>query len=427
MKTSMTRAMIMVALVGVLALPWQAYGAGFGLYEGSARGNALGGALTAAADDPSALFYNPAGITQLEGIQVMGGATFITPMVDVTTVNPYNNASSKTGSEENTWIPPFLYATYQFNDQLYFGLGVFSRFGLGTEFDENWAGRYNSYNAVIKTVSVNPNVAFKLNDWISLAAGMEFMYFDLTLENKVDLLGKNDPSTTNFDVDNSLTGDTMGYGFNLGIRMQPRDWIAFGANYRSQVRQHLDGTADFTAPANLNLPSILFNDTGASGTITLPQELFLGVAVWPMERLMVEFDAIYTGWSSFDELTINFDEAPAPGEESVTVPKNWDNVWRFGVGVEYKALDWLDLRLGYIYDQTPIPDSTVDYLVPASDRQMLAVGTGIHWKTWTLDLSYTYLMIKDRDVDGRTESGVYDGEFKNGDAHLIGAGLSYRF
>lgn len=427
MNKRMGRFSLIVGFVCVLAMPWHAYGAGFGLYEGSARGNALGGAMAGSANDPSALFYNPAGITQLEGIQFMGGMTAISPTVDVTAVNPYSGATSKESSIDHTWVPPFLYTTYQYSDQLYFGLGVFSRFGLGTNFDDDWAGRYNNYDAVIKTISVNPNVAFKVNEWVSLAAGMEFMYFDLTLKNKVDLLSKNDPSTSLTDVDSSLTGDSMGYGFNLAVHVKPRDWIAFGASYRSQVRQHIDGKANFTVPADLSLPPILFNDTDASGTITLPQELFLGVAVWPIPRLMIEFDAIYTGWSSFDELTIDFDQAPAPGEESVTVPKNWDNVWRFGVGVEYKALDWLDLRLGYIYDQSPIPDSTVDYLVPANDRQMFSVGTGLHWKTWTLDLSYTYLMLDDRTVDGRTEDGVYDGEFTNGDGHLIGVGLAYRF
>ncbi len=435
------------ALAVMLAGAPHSFGAGFALYEGSARGNALGN-LAGSADDPSAMFMNPAGITQLPGLQVMAGATVISPMVDVQTTNPYGGNGNTESGERNYWIPPHLYASYQFNDSVWFGLATYSRFGLGTEFDDDWWGRYNNYNAVVQTLSFNPNVALKLNDMVSIAGGMEIMWFDLNLESKIDagrFLGipgyqVNNPETTTFDIDNCLEGDSFGYGFNFAIHVKPSDQVAFGAGYRSQVKQHVDGDADFTREGvgTGSVPAAWFNDTGAEGTITLPDMLFLGVAYRPVERLLLQAGAIWTRWSTFDELTISYDDpiviippnAALPtglvlGE--VSKPKDWDDVWRLSIGAEFKATDWLDLRASYIFDESPIPDSTVDYLVPADDRHLFGFGTGFHWNDWTLDLSYTYLMLEDRDVDARVADGIYEGEFENGDAHLIGFSLSYKF
>ena len=134
---------VLAGVVLLLAVGLQSgYGAGFGLYEGSARGNALGGTMVGRADDPSAIYYNPAGITQLSGMQVMVGATAIRPSTTVKTMTPAGEVSTE--SEDNTWIPPHLYGTYQVVDNVWAGVGLFSRFGLGTEFPSDWPGRYNS-------------------------------------------------------------------------------------------------------------------------------------------------------------------------------------------------------------------------------------------------------------------------------------------
>ena len=161
------------------------YGAGFGLYEGSARGNALGGTMVGRADDPSAIYYNPAGITQLSGLQVMGGATIIRPSTEVKTTTPLGSVSTST--KDNNWIPPHLYGTYQFSDDVWAGLGLFSRFGLGTEFPSDWPGRYNSYDAEIRTLTLNPDIALKLHDKMSVAAGLSATWLDLILKQKMPI------------------------------------------------------------------------------------------------------------------------------------------------------------------------------------------------------------------------------------------------
>ncbi len=426
---------LLLAAMMVMAVAQSGFGAGFALYEGSARGNALGGAMVGRADDPSALFYNPAGITQLPGMQFMAGTTFIMPTTDV---NIYQRGAwTKTSAEDNVWYPPHIYATYQFNDSLWFGLAAFSPFGLGTEFNPNWYGRYNNYEAVIETLTINPTVAFKITDKLSAAAGLDFMYFDLTYKKKIadyTQLSIRDVYMRNaaLDVDSTLKGDSWGYGWNLGLHYKPFDWMSLGLAYRSEVKQHLDGTADFTKPVYSNYPGSFYNDTGASGSVVLPAELFMGVTFKLLPRLTWEVGAIWTQWSSYTDLTIKFDSPVGYLSNGTPVSissatKNYKDVWRINTGLEYKALDWLDLRLGYVWDQEPSNDLYADYLVPASNRHMLCSGLGFHWNNWTFDLSYTYLIIESRNVFNSTASGVYFSTFDNGDAHLVGVSVSYKF
>jgi long-chain fatty acid transport protein len=144
-----------------------AFGAGFGIYEWSARGNALGGAMIGKADDPSAVAYNPAGITQLPGVQVMGGFTALMPSVEVDVDSPGWYRGSESGSSESKslgldGIAPHAYLTWQVNDNVWFGLGSFTRFGLASEFDSDWVGRYAEYYAGVATYSINPNIAYKI-------------------------------------------------------------------------------------------------------------------------------------------------------------------------------------------------------------------------------------------------------------------------
>ena len=396
--------------------------AGFAIYEWGARDMALGGATVGRADDPAALASNPAGITQLEGVQVTGGVLGIHPVLDVEA-----NGKTKTSDEDALYLPPHFYATWKVNDHYSVGLATFSRFGLGTVFDEDWEGRYNSYEGVMQSVSVNPNVAVKVTDKLSAAFGVEAMYLNFNLKRKIDFRKLVQP-----DGDMDLEADGMGYGFNMALHYQPCDYAKLGLSYRSPITMKVSGDANFsdipTAPVPFETMGA-FRDTSASGTVTLPDSFAFGVAVYPMDKLSVEVGAIYTLWSKYDELQINFGDnvLPTATPDQSTSPKNWNDVWRFNVGVEYAALDWLDLRLGYVYDNTPVPDDTIDYLLPDSDRQIFSTGLGFHKDNWAVDVNYSYLLFADRDIDGRDEDKVYDGEVNDADCHIAGVSFTYKF
>jgi long-chain fatty acid transport protein len=412
----------------VLLAAQMSFAAGFGIYEWSARGNALGGATVGRADDPSAIASNPAGITQLDGLQVLAGFTAIHPVLDLRTGNTWTSSD-----KDSLWIPPHFYATWKVNDHYTIGLGTFSRFGLGSVFDESWPGRYNSYEAIIESMSINPNVAVKVTDKFSAAFGVEAMYLNFSQKKKLDWTGTSNPA---LEGNAHLEADGMGYGFNMALHYQPCDYAKIGLSYRSPVSMKVNGDADFTMPAAYSgtvLDTIgAFHDTSASGTVTLPDSFSFGVAMYPIDKLSVELGFVYTLWSKYDKLEINYGDAvifkPGVGlVDQTSTPKNWEDVWRFNIGVEYAALDWLDLRVGYVFDQSPLQGDTIDYMVPANDRHLFNGGLGFHWDSWVVDVNYTYLKIEDRDIQARAADRVLDGEFKNADAHMVGLSVGYKF
>jgi long-chain fatty acid transport protein len=235
------------------------------------------------------------------------------------------------------------------------------------------------------------------------------------------------------DGDAKLDADGMGYGFNMALHYQPCQYAKLGLSYRSPVTMKVTGDADFSDISGVAASKGLFRDTSAKGVVTLPDSFSFGVALYPIEKLSVELGAVYTLWSKYDELKISFGENVIPtltgGVTDQTVSKkNWDDVWRLNVGVEYAALDWLDVRLGYVWDQSPAKDSTIDYMLPDSDRHMFSGGLGFHKDNWGLDMSYSYLMFEDRDIDatGRND-GVRTGKVKDAHAHIAGLSFTYKF
>jgi|GEM_PF-1298826 len=247
-------------VIAVLLVNGQARAAGYALYEFSARGDALGGAMVGRADDPSAIAYNPAGITQLPGAQVMAGMTVIAPSAEVKT--PFGTESAK----DNVWFPPHAYYTQQLNDKWWFGMGLFSRFGLATEFSDDWAGRYNNYYAHIKSASLNPVLAYKVTDELSLAAGVEAMWFQFTQKKNIDPTGTNNPlNDPANDIRSKLDGTAYAPGLTAAVHYKPLSWLAMGATYRSQMELDVQGWADFTKPGSVPLPPSYFDSTHASG------------------------------------------------------------------------------------------------------------------------------------------------------------------
>ncbi|MFP4482103.1 MAG: OmpP1/FadL family transporter [Thermovirgaceae bacterium] len=369
--------------------------AGFALYEFSARGNALGGAMVGRADDPSAIAFNPAGITQIPGTAFSAGASFIMPSVDV------GSGGMTTGSLSNTWVPPHFFYTRQISDCAWLGVGVMSRFGLGTEFAPDWFGRYNSYYAAIQSVSVNPNIAWKLSDSLSVSLGVEAMWFEYEAKKRF----------FPYDRDILLKGDNIGWGWNLGLLKRLGERVKFGFSYRNEVKQTIKGDASFSG---------ILPDGPARGDITLPEMFFAGFSFDPTDRLSFEIGAVRTNWSSYDTLTIVYGDPQNP-MKVVSTPKNYEDVWRYNFGIEWEATPQWTCRLSYVYDESPIPDTTIDYQLPASDRHLYSMGVGYKWnEKSSVDLSYTYISIEDRNISARPSDGIADSSLTNGDTHIIG-------
>ena len=349
---------------------------------------------------------------------ISAGLSLIGPSVEVTTrvPTPMGVKSVKTDNEEHWWNPPHAYAAMPVNEKVWIGIGIYCPFGLGSVFDSEWTGRYNSYKAIIEAVDVNPNVAYKVTDQISVAAGLQIMTFDLLLKRKLP----NAFIPGGPDLDFKLEGDDVGYGGNAALSIRPNANLGVGLVYRSEVRETVRGDAVINAMGQKM-------STPGSGSITLPASSTLG-ANYRKGALTLGAAVTYTEWSSYDELKVRFDNPAVLGVSESRTEKAWNDVWRYGAGAEYALNDTVTLRVSYVYDEDPIPDRTADYLVPSNDRHLFGLGAGVVIGPCRLDLGYTYLMIEDRkDVPARLNDGVFASDFKKGDAHIFGVTLGGSF
>ena len=395
---------VWMALALVVCCAPVARGEGFALKEWSARGVALAGGMVGRADDASALAYNAAGITQLPGTHFMGGFAFISPSGSM--VTSQNGHENTTFTKPAVWTAPHGYASHQLNDNIWLGLGVFSRFGLGNSYPGSWAGRMNVYDVGVQTVSFVPTVAVKLNDTFSVSAGVEAMHAHMYMGTKIPTqTSRTSPLTYN---DMQLEGDGWGYGAHFGLHMRLNDQWSVGLNYKSQVTMPLNGDVEFGSQgSNLltrvsHLPNA--SNCSANTTLQLPDSAALGIAYKPLDNLSFEVGTVWTRWSTYNALNIYMDN----GYNSIN-NKEWRDGWNFNTSVEYKPLDWWALRAGFMYETPVVNENHADYIIPTNGRHMLSLGTGFNWNNWTLDLAYAHLWINSVDYSTTDASGINSG------------------
>ncbi len=424
-----------LGIIAIVATSAQCLAAGFALWEGSARGIALGDAVVGRADDPSAVFYNPAGITQLPGIQVMMGGTAIRTQGDVKVVNgteifpgvpnpgvPLVETVNGTQSTLNGWaFVPNFYLTGQCSDRLYLGLGIFSPFGLANQFPNDWFGAFNSYDAEVQSLTVNPNAAFKINDQLSVAAGLEAMEFGLKLRQRLPFYFGGAYLPPALSPDARIQGDTWGYGYNLAVHYKPCRFVAVGVAYRSEITEG----GDMNSYLDWQLGDV-HRYSASHASLTLPDSVAMGVVFYPTDRLSWEVGGIWTRWSDFNKLQFVFDR-PIYGAPVVARVKDWHDTWRFQTGIEYKVLPCLDLRAGYVYDEEAINDTYADYLLPSNNRHEFSFGAGLHDEHWSLDLAYQFILIQDSNITSSSPFYANPSHLRDTQAQLVAADIAYRF
>lgn len=413
---------LVLSVVFVLGMAATAMAGGFSIYEWSARGDAMGGTMIGRADDASAAVYNPAGMTQIEGKEVIVGAAWLSPRVEVHT----SDGRIQEAKELKHYVP-HGYAAMQVNDKMWLGLAANTRFGLANEYDEGWFGSGNIYKASLKTYSVSPSVAMKLLDNLSLGFGLEFMRANVDLRQKAKL---NSAITLR---DTELTGSAYGFGYNLSTRYEPTDWMAVGAVFHSAVDLSFDGEIESARYTNVpglisdaNLPVGTF---AAGAHITLPESFSLGVVVEPTDDFSIEVDAIRTFWSSYDKIDVNFPSHDPVLEATYGRPKykEWKDVWRLQVGAEYDVTDSFVVRAGYVYDEAPNNDHP-DFMVIPGDKQILFGGMGYTWNDFTVDAAYGYLWGETFDASVHDSmTTTQDVTFKNADTHIVNLSFKYAF
>ena len=427
--------MRLAVLLCCMAAAGPAFAEGFALYEYSARGIALGGAVMARKADPSAVAYNPALLTKLPGIHIQAGVSAITPNGKMKTTDA-SGMEETTDLRVSTWVVPNLYYTQQLSESVFVGVGEFSRFGLGFEYPHDWPGKENVYEVGLTSASLNPNIAWAATDKLSLAAGVEVLYVNLDLKKRKDI-SVDHPAFGHLgtlEVDSNIqNAQDIGVGFNLAGHYQFNDQWAAGLMYRSQVEVKAKGDVQYSNmgytgnPLGRNAANAAydrtFEDGDAHATVVLPDSISGGIAWTPIPELSIEAGAIWTRWSSFRSLRIYLPD-PINVSES---HKQWDDSWRFNVGVEYEPLDWLVLRAGYVYDQSPMTERYEDYLVPTDGRNIYSLGVGFKWDAWTADVAYGYIDAKGRSYSARPEDGVLESKAQHTATSIVSFSIGYEF
>ena len=455
MGKKLVLACVVAAITGTASL---SLGAGFKINEQGAKAMGMANAFTAQADDPTALFYNPAGIAFLKGIQVnMGALVIAVPQTEFTGTTPLTgniplgNGTSPVyeKAKRDLFIAPGLYATYSLeNIPLTFGLGVNSIYPLAKSWDSSGAFRNQVENLAIKPINFQPTVAYRFDDLnLAVAAGIDVTHAIISLQKSayVNTITGGAPFGAFELGELGVDGTATDVGYNLGLLWKPRPDLSFGIAYRSAITLHIDGDANFqaTTPAGLSAMGVDYTTIPSNGlpftrqrftskastTITLPDSLSLGVAWKPIDKLTLEFDAERTGWSSYDKLQISFDpNSQLNAFNNKPSPKNWGDCWAYKVGGQYALNKFLDLRAGYAYDTNPIPDSTVGPELPDSDRHNVTMGFGIHNEHVALDMAYMWVHWVDRTVNNQDMTALsgQNGTFKS-DAHLFGGNITIKF
>lgn len=433
-----------IAAATVIGAASVSFGAGMKINEQSAKAMSMANAFAAQADDPSALYYNPAGIAYLKGAQFnLGGLTILVPQTSFEgTTGLSGSTQVNEKAKQDIFIAPTLYATYSLESlPVTLGLGINSIYPLAKSWDDSSAFRNQIQNISVKPINFQPTVAYRFDDLnLAVAAGLDITYALVSLQKSVYVADPSNPGTPVELGAMGLDGTATDFGYNLGAKWKPVKQLSFGVAYRSEVKLHIDGDANFLATTQAGASAIgqtaaftsyysrIRATSPVSTTITLPDSLALGVAWQPTENLTLEFDAERTGWSSLKQLEFTFYNSQFNNFNNKPDPKNWEDAWAYKLGTQYSVNKNLDLRGGLAYDTNPIPDSTLGPMLPDADRYNISLGSGIHKDNISLDLAYMWVHWLNRTVNNQNNTLLTgeNGTFKS-DAHLFGASVTVKF
>jgi long-chain fatty acid transport protein len=402
------------------------FAGGFQINEHGAKAMGMGGAFVAQASDPSAIFFNPAGIGFQKGFHAMLGATLIMPATSHTTPGGVT-----TDMESQIFYPPNAYVTYGL-EQWSFGLGFYAPFGLGTEWPESWPGQRDAVKADLHAFYVNPTVAFRPIDCLSLGFGFSYIFSDVALTRRVGV----PPLPLSTDGTVELDADGTSWDFSAGVLYTPTKEFSIGASYRHSAEVEYEGTATFSNMPTLTLPPPIgavplapFFPGGTGKTmIQFPNQGWLGVAVTPVEPFTLEMDVQWIRWSTYEALTIDLPVGPVfpltgrPLQGPSTSVKDWFDTFMARIGGEYRW-DKIALRLGFVYDFTPQPERTTEPLLPDADRAEGTIGLGFKLtKNLGIDVAYQFLMFKDRTLT--TPPTSFPGTYESS-ASIFGLDVTY--
>lgn len=407
-------------LVAGALIPSLMFAGGFQLNVQGLKAVAMGGAFTAVGSDASTVFFNPAGMCNLQGHQITAGVNIIDPHVSIQTPEVAN-----TDQTSGVGTPFHIYYSGQINEKVNIGFLVNNQFGSASSFDDNWQGRNIIQNISLKTFMFQPTVSYKLHDKISVGAGFVFAMGSFSTEKAVPL-----GSATTNEGQAHLEGSGTGMGFNVGLYSQfltigddtKKTKFALGLNYKSQLGVELNnGEAQF-----LDIPISLRDkfptSTGFNSKITLPSVFTVGLSVkhikaddWSLE---FAYDLNYTGWSSYDTLAFDFENEDTPDSKQI---QDWENVLTHRLGLDFTYKMKYSVRAGLYYDNTPMKDYLISPHLPGVSQVAYTAGLGYKVND-KVSIDFSFI----RQNASRDDVSLTSYKFENGDPIETGA-FKYKF
>lgn len=396
-----------------------AFAAGFALEHQSVSNMAFAFAGGAAyAEDASTIYWNPAGLTRISGRQAVLGLNAIygsARFADQGTTSPAGPAFPITGGPSGNpvgwnWVPNLYYAT-EIGAAFNAGIGINAPFGLKTKYSSDWMGRYHAIDSELKSLNINPSLAWKPREGVSLGAGLNIQYFDATLSNAIDYgsacfaaigaatCAAVDITPQSRDGNAKVSGDSWGVGWNVGALFELSRSTRLGIAYRSSIKHEIKGRATFQNP---DLPGAFAaltagaQDTGARSTVKTPDTISLSLYSELGSRWSILGDVTWSGWSKFRELRVRFDN----GAPDAVMPENWRDTIRVSVGGGYKLDDRWTLRAGVAYENSAIPDEFRTPRIPDNAHTLIGLGANYKLsKAGSLDFGYMHAFVRDATVN----------------------------
>jgi len=394
--------LLVLGIAGLLTVTGQAYASGYQISEQSVAG--LGRAFaggTLPNDDVSAVFYNPADMMLSKGMQAQAGFVFIgaelkadnagttnrlpANLQDVITkpgtlpvfVTIPDKGYSDDGGTDN--LVPNAFFAMDINDQMRFGFGITAPFAVNSSYGKNWVGRYSAVESDMKTIDLNPGIAYRVNDQLSLGFGVSAQYIDVTLSKSL--------FTGAADGYSEVKGDNWGFGFNLGATYEFDSTTRVGLSYRSRIDHGLEGDVEISGAGARS------GKYDVTADWTAPDWAALAFYKRLNDQWAIMASTRWTNWSTYEKLQIDLASTGAP---LTVVEQHWEDSWSFNLGASYDYNpDWT-FRAGYVFDQSPVQDEYRNPSIPDSDRNAIALGFSYHpGSQLSVDFGYMHIWFKD--------------------------------
>lgn len=383
-----------LGILCALGLPQAAGAEGFAINEWSAEGVAMGGARMFAEGDAANVAYNPASITKVDGEAFKVSATYLSPHGEYDLYGADGKIDESGKNRVHFGFAPGTYYVKKLNDKDWFGIGAFSRFAMVSEFERGSAVSTNAFVSRLDGVSITPTFAHKFDDKWSAAVGAEINYVRLTMEKNATL--------TPWAVPTHTKGESYALGWNAAANYAFDDKNEIGVVYRSRIKHSME--ADFNA---YNHP-IYGNISGdAYGEVTLPESWHIGYSHKFNDKTRIELNAVRTGWDTYKNLDIML-SGTGGMDGLVSNPKNWEDGWRYAIGVEHKLSDKYTVMAGFAYDESSIPYDGGDFMVPTGNRKTYSIGARYNDKDQTLAIALGWMDVGDLQFKFRSEDPYGD-------------------